>query len=42
MTSMNDVLIDAGRITSATKLPRLVEIDTGGGGASNIARTIKE
>ncbi|WP_368873445.1 methylisocitrate lyase [Shewanella algae] len=42
MTSMNDVLIDAGRITSATELPLLVDIDTGWGGAFNIARTIKE
>jgi len=42
MTSMNDVLIDAGRITSATDLPLLVDIDTGWGGAFNIARTIKE
>ncbi|MGI2260630.1 methylisocitrate lyase [Shewanella sp. GXUN23E] len=42
MTSMNDVLIDAGRITSATHVPLLVDIDTGWGGAFNIARTIKE
>ncbi|MGL5359818.1 MAG: methylisocitrate lyase [Shewanella sp.] len=42
MTSMNDVLIDAGRITSATQLPLLVDIDTGWGGAFNIALTIKE
>ncbi|MBY5922683.1 methylisocitrate lyase [Ferrimonas balearica] len=42
MTSMNDVLIDAARITSATDLPLLVDIDTGWGGAFNIARTIKE
>lgn len=42
MTSMNDVLIDASRITSATELPLLVDIDTGWGGAFNIARTIKE
>ncbi|MGI2195946.1 methylisocitrate lyase [Shewanella baltica] len=42
MTSMNDVLIDAGRITSATQVPLLVDIDTGWGGAFNIARTIKE
>ena len=42
MTSMNDVLIDAGRITSATRVPLLVDIDTGWGGAFNIARTIKE
>lgn len=42
MTSMNDVLIDASRITSAVDLPLLVDIDTGWGGAFNIARTIKE
>ncbi len=36
MTSMNDVLIDAGRITSATELPLLVDIDTGWGGASTL------
>ncbi|MBV7316776.1 methylisocitrate lyase [Shewanella sp. NIFS-20-20] len=42
MTSMNDVLIDAGRITSATQVPLLVDIDTGWGGAFNIARTIRE
>lgn len=42
MTSMNDVLIDASRITSATSLPLLVDIDTGWGGAFNIARCIKE
>ncbi len=42
MTSMNDVIIDASRITSATDLPLLVDIDTGWGGAFNIARTIQE
>ena len=42
MTSMNDVLEDVKRITAATKLPLLVDIDTGWGGAFNIARTIKE
>ncbi|MCF1430635.1 MAG: methylisocitrate lyase [Shewanella sp.] len=42
MTSMSDVLIDADRITSATDVPLLVDIDTGWGGAFNIARTIKE
>ena len=42
MTSMNDVLADADRITSATDTPLLVDIDTGWGGAFNIARTIKE
>jgi methylisocitrate lyase len=42
MTSLNDVLTDAARITSATDVPLLVDIDTGWGGAFNIARTIKE
>lgn len=42
MTSLNDVLIDASRITSATELPLLVDIDTGWGGAFNISRTVKE
>jgi methylisocitrate lyase len=42
MTSMNDVVEDARRITSATDLPLLVDIDTGWGGALNIARTIRE
>lgn len=42
MTSLNDVLIDASRITSATNLPLLVDIDTGWGGAFNINRTVKE
>lgn len=40
MTSLNDVLEDARRITSASQLPLLVDIDTGFGGAFNIARTI--
>ncbi|HXH04490.1 MAG TPA: methylisocitrate lyase, partial [Candidatus Competibacteraceae bacterium] len=35
------VLIDARRITDVTELPLLVDIDTGWGGAFNIARTIK-
>jgi len=42
MTSLNDVLIDASRITSATDVPLLVDIDTGWGGAFNINRTVKE
>lgn len=42
MTSMNDVLDDARRITSASETPLLIDIDTGWGGAFNIARTIKE
>ncbi|MDO8270506.1 MAG: methylisocitrate lyase [Gammaproteobacteria bacterium] len=41
MTSLNDVIIDVERITAATSLPLLVDIDTGWGGAFNIARTIK-
>lgn len=42
MTSLNDVLVDVERITSATTLPLLVDIDTGWGGAFNINRTIRE
>ena len=42
MTSMNDVLEDVRRITSAVETPLLVDIDTGWGGAFNISRTIKE
>lgn len=42
MTSLNDVLEDARRITAACNTPLLVDIDTGWGGAFNIARTVKE
>ncbi len=42
MTSLNDVLEDVRRITGASDLPLLVDIDTGWGGAFNIARTIKD
>ena len=42
MTSLNDVLSDVHRITGACELPLLVDIDTGWGGAFNIARTIRE
>lgn len=42
MTTMNDVVEDAKRITAATDLPLLVDIDTGWGGAFNIERTVKE
>jgi methylisocitrate lyase len=42
ITTMEDVLLDAKRITVASSLPLLVDIDTGWGGAFNIARTIKE
>ncbi len=41
MTSLNDVLEDVRRVGSATSLPLLVDIDTGWGGAFNIAKTIK-
>jgi methylisocitrate lyase len=41
ITTLEDVLIDVDRITNATDLPVLVDIDTGFGGAFNIARTIK-
>ncbi|MFK7886486.1 MAG: methylisocitrate lyase [Gammaproteobacteria bacterium] len=41
MTSLNDVLEDARRITSATDVPLLIDIDTGWGGAFNIARTVQ-
>jgi methylisocitrate lyase len=42
MTSLNDVVADVQRITSASKLPLLVDIDTGWGGAFNIAKTIRD
>tara|TARA_B100001027_G_scaffold207874_1_gene172664 strand:- start:755 stop:1636 length:882 start_codon:yes stop_codon:yes gene_type:complete len=42
ITSMHDVLIDVKRITNATSLPLLVDIDTGWGDAKNIAETIRE
>ena len=41
ISTMDDVLVDAHRITDATSLPLLVDIDTGWGGAFNIARTIR-
>lgn len=41
VTTMEDVLIDVRRVTDATDLPLLVDIDTGWGGAFNIARTVK-
>jgi len=41
ISSMEDVLTDARRIVEATNMPLLVDIDTGWGGAFNIARTIK-
>jgi methylisocitrate lyase len=41
ISTMDDVLIDVRRITDATNLPLLVDIDTGWGSAFNIARTIR-
>jgi len=41
ISTMEDVLIDIRRITEVTTLPLLVDIDTGWGGAFNIARTIR-
>jgi methylisocitrate lyase len=41
ISTMEDVLIDARRITDASSLPLLVDIDVGWGGAFNIARTIR-
>jgi methylisocitrate lyase len=42
ITSLEDVLVDVRRITSASSLPLLVDIDTGWGGAFNIARAVRE
>jgi len=41
ISTMEDVLTDVRRITDVTTLPLLVDIDTGWGGAFNIARTIR-
>lgn len=41
ITSLEDVLIDVRRITATTDLPLLVDVDTGFGGAFNIARTVR-
>jgi methylisocitrate lyase len=41
ISTMEDVLTDVRRITDVTALPLLVDIDTGWGGAFNIARTIR-
>jgi methylisocitrate lyase len=42
ISTLEDVLTDVRRITNACELPLLVDIDTGWGGAFNIARTIRE
>ena len=41
ISTMEDVLTDVRRITEATALPLLVDIDTGWGSAFNIARTVR-
>lgn len=41
ISTLEDVLIDVRRITDRVDTPLLVDIDTGWGGAFNIARTIK-
>jgi len=41
ITTMEDVLVDLRRITEVTTLPVLVDIDTGWGGAFNIARAVR-
>ncbi|MBU1690989.1 MAG: methylisocitrate lyase [Gammaproteobacteria bacterium] len=41
ISTLDDVLTDVRRITDSTNLPVLVDIDTGFGGAFNIARTVK-
>ncbi|MDP2153406.1 MAG: methylisocitrate lyase [Methylotenera sp.] len=41
ISTLEDVLIDVRRITDITETPLLVDIDTGFGGAFNIARSIK-
>lgn len=42
MTTLDNVLEDVRRITSASDLPLLVDVDTGWGGAFMIARTMRE
>ena len=42
ITTLNDVLEDARRITRATDVPLLVDVDTGFGSAFSIARTVRD
>lgn len=42
VTTLDDVLTDARRVTGATDLPLLVDVDTGWGGAFSIARLVRE
>ncbi len=41
ISTLEDVLIDTRRITDASDLPLLVDVDTGFGSAFNIARTVR-
>ncbi|MBT6602683.1 MAG: methylisocitrate lyase [Nitrosomonadales bacterium] len=41
ISTLEDVLVDIRRITDTTSLPLLVDVDTGFGGAFNIAKTIR-
>jgi methylisocitrate lyase len=41
ISTLDDVLVDIRRITDVCSLPLLVDVDTGWGGAFNIARTVK-
>ena len=41
ISTLDDVLTDVRRITDVCSLPLLVDVDTGWGGAFNIARTVK-
>src|SRR5512144_1101272 len=42
LTTLDDVLEDVRRITEATELPLLVDVDTGWGSSDMIARTTRE
>ncbi len=42
ITQLSDVVEDAGRITAATDVPLLVDVDTGWGSAFNISRTVRD
>jgi methylisocitrate lyase len=41
ISTLDDVLVDVRRISDAVDTPLLVDVDTGFGGAFNIARTVK-
>jgi methylisocitrate lyase len=42
ITNLGDVLVDAARITGASELPLLVDVDTGWGHAFTIERAVRE